>query len=132
MFPLLRLIRIILVSLRYGLDELVLSSLNHPLATCLLRVIRSAKRHVVHDAGAHAAVEGVRHAEQVHHGGELPGARAVAETVPLAAGGAEAHDLGEELGGVLIALLGEGDSVEAADGVGGRNRTGRRRVPARF
>ncbi len=40
MFPLLRLLRIILVSLRYGLDELVLSSLNHPLATCLLRVIR--------------------------------------------------------------------------------------------
>ena len=42
MFPLLRLFRIILVSLRYGLDELVLSSLNHPLATCLLRVIRLA------------------------------------------------------------------------------------------
>ena len=44
MFPLLRLIRIILVSLRYGLDELVLSSLNHPLATCLLRVIRLGTR----------------------------------------------------------------------------------------
>ena len=44
MFPLLRLFRIILVSLRYGLDELVLSSLNHPLATCLLRVIRLGTR----------------------------------------------------------------------------------------
>ncbi|WP_373848250.1 AarF/UbiB family protein, partial [Achromobacter insuavis] len=44
MFPLLRLLRIILVSLRYGLDELVLSSLNHPLATCLLRVIRLGTR----------------------------------------------------------------------------------------
>ncbi|MDH0736315.1 ubiquinone biosynthesis regulatory protein kinase UbiB [Achromobacter sp. AGC78] len=44
MFPLLRLLRIIVVSLRYGLDELVLSSLNHPLATCLLRVIRLGTR----------------------------------------------------------------------------------------
>ena len=42
--PLLRLLRIILVSLRYGLDELVLSSLNHPLATCLLRVMRLGTR----------------------------------------------------------------------------------------
>ena len=30
--------------LRYGLDELVLSSLNHPLATCLLRVMRLGTR----------------------------------------------------------------------------------------
>ena len=44
MFPLLRLFRIIVVSLRYGLDELVLSSLNHPLATCLLRVMRLGTR----------------------------------------------------------------------------------------
>ena len=44
MFPLLRLFRIIVVSLRYGLDELVLSSLNHPLATGLLRVMRLGTR----------------------------------------------------------------------------------------
>ncbi|WP_025515363.1 ubiquinone biosynthesis regulatory protein kinase UbiB [Bordetella trematum] len=40
MMTFLRLLRIICVSLRYGLDELVLSSLKHPLATCLLRMMR--------------------------------------------------------------------------------------------
>ncbi|MCJ9710378.1 AarF/UbiB family protein, partial [Bordetella hinzii] len=44
MMTFLRLLRIIFVSLRYGLDELVLSSLNHPLATCLLRVMRLGTR----------------------------------------------------------------------------------------
>ncbi|WP_377001181.1 ubiquinone biosynthesis regulatory protein kinase UbiB [Bordetella pertussis] len=44
MLTFLRLLRILLVSLRYGLDELVLSSLNHPLATCLLRIMRLGTR----------------------------------------------------------------------------------------
>jgi len=44
MLTLLRLIRIVFVCLRYGLDELVLSSINHPVATWLLRVIRFGTR----------------------------------------------------------------------------------------
>jgi ubiquinone biosynthesis protein len=40
MLTFLRFVRIVVVALRYGLDELVLSSLNHPLATLLLRVMR--------------------------------------------------------------------------------------------
>jgi ubiquinone biosynthesis protein len=40
----LRLVRIIFICFRYGLDELVLSSLNHPLATWLLRIIRLGTR----------------------------------------------------------------------------------------
>lgn len=40
MFTLFRLIRIIWVCLRYRLDELVLSGIDHPLATFLLRVVR--------------------------------------------------------------------------------------------
>jgi ubiquinone biosynthesis protein len=40
MMTFLRFIRIVMVSLRYGLDELVLSSIHHPLATFLLRVVR--------------------------------------------------------------------------------------------
>jgi ubiquinone biosynthesis protein len=40
----LRFVRIVVVSLRYGLDELVLSSLNHPMATLLLRVMRFGTR----------------------------------------------------------------------------------------
>jgi len=43
MLTLLRLVRIIFVAFRFGLDELVLSSLNHPLAAGLLRAGR--KRH---------------------------------------------------------------------------------------
>jgi len=39
-----RLIRILFVAFRYGLDDLVLSGLNHPLATLLLRVIRLGTR----------------------------------------------------------------------------------------
>ncbi|ANN74003.1 ubiquinone biosynthesis regulatory protein kinase UbiB [Bordetella bronchialis] len=39
-----RFVRIVVVALRYGLDELVLSSLNHPLATLLLRVMRFGTR----------------------------------------------------------------------------------------
>ncbi|ARP96718.1 ubiquinone biosynthesis regulatory protein kinase UbiB [Bordetella genomosp. 13] len=39
-----RLLRILFVAFRYGLDELVLSSLNHPVATALLRVIRLGTR----------------------------------------------------------------------------------------
>lgn len=37
---LLRLIRIVFISLRYRLDELVLSSIKHPIAYCLLRIVR--------------------------------------------------------------------------------------------
>jgi len=44
MITLLRFIRIVLVCLRYGLDELVLSSINHPLASWTLRVIRLGMR----------------------------------------------------------------------------------------
>lgn len=44
MFTLLRLIRIVFISLRYGLDELLLSSLKHPFATCLLKVLRLGTR----------------------------------------------------------------------------------------
>jgi ubiquinone biosynthesis protein len=40
----LRFVRIVVVALRYGLDELVLSSLNHPLASFVLRVIRFGTR----------------------------------------------------------------------------------------
>jgi ubiquinone biosynthesis protein len=44
MLTVLRLVRIIFVSFRFGLDDLVLSSLKHPLAACLLRVIRFGTR----------------------------------------------------------------------------------------
>ncbi|WP_427184171.1 ubiquinone biosynthesis regulatory protein kinase UbiB [Bordetella bronchialis] len=44
MLTFLRFVRIVVVALRYGLDELVLSSLNHPLATLLLRVMRFGTR----------------------------------------------------------------------------------------
>ncbi|OZI62630.1 ubiquinone biosynthesis regulatory protein kinase UbiB [Bordetella genomosp. 11] len=44
MLTFLRFVRIVVVALRYGLDELVLSSLNHPLATLLLRVSRFGTR----------------------------------------------------------------------------------------
>ncbi|ARP88064.1 ubiquinone biosynthesis regulatory protein kinase UbiB [Bordetella genomosp. 9] len=44
MLTFLRFLRIVVVALRYGLDELVLSSLNHPLATLLLRVMRFGTR----------------------------------------------------------------------------------------
>ncbi|CAM5465908.1 ubiquinone biosynthesis regulatory protein kinase UbiB [Eoetvoesiella caeni] len=40
MLTLLRLIRIVFISLRYRLDELVLSSIKHPIAYCLLRIVR--------------------------------------------------------------------------------------------
>ncbi|TAL79404.1 MAG: ubiquinone biosynthesis regulatory protein kinase UbiB [Burkholderiaceae bacterium] len=40
MLTLLRFVRIVLISLRYRLDELVLSSIKHPVAHCLLRVVR--------------------------------------------------------------------------------------------
>jgi len=41
---LLRFIRIVFVCLRYGLDELVLSSINHPMAAWTLRVVRLGTR----------------------------------------------------------------------------------------
>ncbi|VFR17087.1 Ubiquinone biosynthesis monooxygenase UbiB [plant metagenome] len=44
MLTFLRLVRIIFVCLRYGLDDLVLTGLNHPLASGLLRVIRLGTR----------------------------------------------------------------------------------------
>jgi ubiquinone biosynthesis protein len=44
MLTFLRFVRIVVVALRYGLDDLVLSSLNHPLATLLLRVTRFGTR----------------------------------------------------------------------------------------
>ncbi|HLR12305.1 MAG TPA: ubiquinone biosynthesis regulatory protein kinase UbiB [Burkholderiaceae bacterium] len=44
MFSLLRLLQIILVALRYRLDELVLSGINHPLAFTLLRIVRLGRR----------------------------------------------------------------------------------------
>jgi ubiquinone biosynthesis protein len=44
MLTLLRLIRIIFISLRFGLDDLVLSSLDHPLAKGLLRIMRFGRR----------------------------------------------------------------------------------------
>ncbi len=40
MLSLWRLLQILVVVLRYRLDELVLSSINHPIAFCLLRVVR--------------------------------------------------------------------------------------------
>ncbi|VFR28799.1 Ubiquinone biosynthesis monooxygenase UbiB [plant metagenome] len=44
MLTFLRLVRIIFVCLRHGLDDLVLTGLNHPLASGLLRVIRLGTR----------------------------------------------------------------------------------------
>jgi ubiquinone biosynthesis protein len=44
MLTILRFIRIMLVARRYDLDELVLSGLNHPLASLLLRVTRFGRR----------------------------------------------------------------------------------------
>ncbi|HUH58477.1 MAG TPA: ubiquinone biosynthesis regulatory protein kinase UbiB [Candidimonas sp.] len=44
MFTLFRLIHIILVALRFRLDELVLSSIKHPLAYSLLRIVRLGRR----------------------------------------------------------------------------------------
>ncbi|WP_144632392.1 ubiquinone biosynthesis regulatory protein kinase UbiB [Bordetella genomosp. 13] len=45
MLPILpRLLRILFIAFRYGLDDLVLSSLNHPVATMALRVIRLGTR----------------------------------------------------------------------------------------
>jgi len=44
MFTLLRFVRIVFVCLRYGLDELVLTGLNRPVATVLLRVVRLGTR----------------------------------------------------------------------------------------
>ncbi|NYT65589.1 ubiquinone biosynthesis regulatory protein kinase UbiB [Alcaligenaceae bacterium] len=40
MFSLFRLVYILFIALRFRLDELVLSSINHPVAFCLLRVVR--------------------------------------------------------------------------------------------
>lgn len=40
MFSLLRLLQIMIVALRYRLDELVLSGINHPIAFTLLRIVR--------------------------------------------------------------------------------------------
>ncbi len=40
MFSALRLLRILIVALRYRLDELLLSSINHPIAFTLLRIVR--------------------------------------------------------------------------------------------
>lgn len=40
MFSLLRLLQIMVVALRYRLDELVLSGINHPIAFTLLRIVR--------------------------------------------------------------------------------------------
>src|SRR5690606_10211567 len=40
----LRLLRILFVCLRYGLDELVLSGLKHPIASFLLKVVRLGRR----------------------------------------------------------------------------------------
>src|SRR5699024_9753311 len=44
MFSLLRLLQIMLVALRYRLDELVLSGINHPIAFTLLRIVRLGRR----------------------------------------------------------------------------------------
>ena len=44
MFTLLRLIRIIFVALRFGLDDLVLSSIDHRFARGTLRVLRLGRR----------------------------------------------------------------------------------------
>jgi len=44
MMTFLRFIRIVIVSLRYGLDDLVLSSLKHPLASFSLRVLRFGRK----------------------------------------------------------------------------------------
>src|SRR3546814_13549820 len=44
MFTLFRLVRIIFVALRYRLDELVLSSIKHPLAHGLLYIVRLGRR----------------------------------------------------------------------------------------
>jgi len=44
MLTLLRLIRIVFVCLRYRLDELVLSSINRPIASAMLRVLRLGMR----------------------------------------------------------------------------------------
>ncbi len=40
MLTLFRFVRIVFIALRYRLDELVLSSIKHPIAHCLLRVVR--------------------------------------------------------------------------------------------
>jgi len=44
MFSVLRLIRILWVAMRYRLDELVLSSINHPIAFTLLRLVRLGRK----------------------------------------------------------------------------------------
>jgi ubiquinone biosynthesis protein len=44
MFTLLRLLKIIIVALRYRLDELVLSGIKHPIAYTLLRIVRFGRR----------------------------------------------------------------------------------------
>lgn len=44
MFSLLRLLQIMVVALRYRLDELVLSGINHPIAFTLLRIVRLGRR----------------------------------------------------------------------------------------
>ncbi|ALM85067.1 ubiquinone biosynthesis regulatory protein kinase UbiB [Bordetella sp. N] len=44
MLTFLRFVRIAFVAWRYGLDELVLSSIKHPLATFLLRIVRFGRR----------------------------------------------------------------------------------------
>lgn len=44
MLTLFRFIRIVWVCLRFRLDELVLSGINHPVATCLLRVVRLGRQ----------------------------------------------------------------------------------------
>src|SRR3546814_18754178 len=51
MFTLFRLVRIIFVALRYRLDELVLSSIKHPLAHGLLYTVRLARRPKTPPAG---------------------------------------------------------------------------------
>lgn len=44
MFSAIRLLQILFVALRYRLDELVLSSINHPIAFTLLRIVRLGRR----------------------------------------------------------------------------------------
>src|SRR2546421_9888293 len=67
--------------------------------------------------GAGAAPPRVGHAEEVHDGRGPSRARPVAEPVAFASGCAETHDVGQQLRGILVALLGEGDPVDAAQGV---------------
>src|SRR5579883_908106 len=92
-----------------------------PLPGALLGVRRGPPGDMVDRAGAGNPLRGVGQAKDVHNGSRPAGADFEAMAAAFFLGRAKTEGFGKKERGPLIALLGEGGTVDSADGVLGRD-----------